>query len=50
MKVLVFGASGGTGRELLKQALDKGMEVTAFVRDAAKVEDIQHPTLTVAIA
>ena len=32
MKVLVFGASGRTGRELLKQALDKGMEVTAFVR------------------
>ena len=43
MKVLVFGASGGTGRELLGQALDKGMEVTAFVRDAAKVHDIQHP-------
>ena len=47
MKVLVFGASGGTGRELLKQALDKGMEVTAFVRDAAKVEDIQHTNLAV---
>ena len=49
MKVLVFGASGGTGRELLQQALDKGMEVTAFVRDAAKVEDIQHPNLAVVI-
>ena len=47
MKVLVFGASGGTGRELLKQALDKGMEVTAFVRDFTKVEDIQHPNLSV---
>ena len=47
MKVLVFGASGGTGRELLKQALDNGLEVTAFVRDAAKVEDIQHPNLAV---
>lgn len=47
MKVLIFGASGGTGRELLKQALDKGMEVTAFVRDSAKVEDIQHPNLSV---
>jgi len=47
MRVLVFGASGGTGRELLKQALDKGMEVTAFVRDATKVEDIQHPNLAV---
>lgn len=45
MKILVFGASGGTGRELLKQALDKGIEVTAFVRDAAKVRDIQHANL-----
>lgn len=49
MKILVFGASGGTGRELLKQALDKGIEVTAFVRDATKVQDIQHPNLTVVI-
>ena len=47
MKILVFGASGGTGRELLKQALDKGMEVTAFVRDATKVEDLQSPKLAV---
>lgn len=47
MKILVFGASGGTGRELLKQALDKGMSVTAFVRDATRVADIQHPNLTV---
>jgi putative NADH-flavin reductase len=47
MKILVFGASGGTGRELLKQALDKGIEVTAFVRDASKVQDIQNPNLTV---
>jgi putative NADH-flavin reductase len=47
MKILVFGASGGTGRELLKQALDKGIEVTAFVRDATKFQDIQHPNLAV---
>ena len=47
MNIIVFGASGGTGRELLKQALDKGIEVTAFVRDTTKVEDIQHPNLTV---
>ena len=49
MKVLIFGASGGTGRELLKQALDKGLEVTAFVRDATKVEDIHHPNLAVLV-
>ena len=47
MKILVFGASGGTGRELLKQALEKGIEVTAFVRDATKAEETQHPNLAV---
>lgn len=46
MNVIVFGASGGTGRELLKQALDKGIEVTAFVRNATRIQDIQHPNLT----
>ena len=46
MEVVVFGASGGTGRELLKQALNKGIGVTAFVRDAAKIQDIQHANLT----
>ena len=47
MNIIVFVASGGTGRELLKQALDKGIEVTAFVRDATKLKDIQNPNLAV---
>jgi putative NADH-flavin reductase len=33
MKIIIFGATGGTGRELVTQALDRGHEVTAFVRD-----------------
>jgi uncharacterized protein YbjT (DUF2867 family) len=33
MNVLVFGASGATGRELVKQGLEKGYSVTAFVRN-----------------
>jgi biliverdin reductase / flavin reductase len=32
MRLVIFGATGGTGRELLLQALDKGHQVTAIVR------------------
>lgn len=39
MRILVFGASGGTGREIVRQALIRGdLEVTAFVRDPTPVE------------
>ncbi len=37
MKVLVFGASGPTGRELVAQALDAGHEVRAFARTPSAV-------------
>lgn len=37
MKVVIFGASGRTGRQLVGQALERGHEVTAFVRDEAGV-------------
>jgi putative NADH-flavin reductase len=33
MRIAVFGATGRTGRPLLEQALDRGHEVVAFVRD-----------------
>jgi uncharacterized protein YbjT (DUF2867 family) len=33
MKVIIFGATGPTGRELVKRALDKGHDVTAFARN-----------------
>jgi putative NADH-flavin reductase len=46
MNVLVFGASGRTGRELVKQALAQGHTVTAFVRHPASF-DITHPQLKV---
>ncbi len=46
MNLLIFGATGGTGCELVKQALALGNVVTAFVRDSAKL-DIQHPSLKV---
>lgn len=37
MKLLVFGASGKTGREVVRQALARGFDVTAFVRDTARL-------------
>lgn len=48
MQILVVGATGGTGKEVVKQALEHGHYVTAFVRDSAKLP-IQHPNLTVVI-
>ena len=45
-RILVFGASGGTGREIVRQALERGFQVTAFVRDPAKL-GIEHPSLAV---
>lgn len=44
MKVLLFGATGGTGRCLVEQALERGHEVTAYVRDASKLE-LAHASL-----
>ena len=45
MKILIFGSTGGTGRELVTQALDAGYEVTAFARDPAKLDDIARDNL-----
>ena len=46
MKVVILGATGGTGRELVKQALELGHDVTAFVRDPLKLK-IEHEKLSV---
>lgn len=37
MKIIIFGATGGVGQSLVKQALDLGYEVTAFVRNPEKL-------------
>ena len=37
MKLIVFGATGKTGLEIVKQSLAQDHEVTAFVRDPAKM-------------
>ncbi|WP_010219609.1 NAD(P)-dependent oxidoreductase [Sphingomonas sp. PAMC 26621] len=36
MKLLVIGATGGTGREVVRQALDKNYQVNALTRSAAE--------------
>jgi putative NADH-flavin reductase len=46
MKVVVFGASGATGRELVRQALTQGQDVTAFVRNPPRL-DIRSDNLRV---
>jgi putative NADH-flavin reductase len=47
MRVLIIGATGGTGRELVAQALERGHRVTAFVRDPDRLQ-IRHERLTLA--
>ena len=38
MNLLIFGASGATGHELVNQSLSQGHTVTAFVRDPSKLK------------
>jgi len=38
MNILIFGASGKTGRKLITQGLRKGHNVTAFVRNPANMK------------
>lgn len=45
-RILVVGSTGGTGRELVAQALERGFEVTALARKPGKVR-LQHPKLRV---
>ena len=46
MRITVFGASGRTGRRVVEQGLERGHEITAFVRDASRF-DASHDRLTV---
>jgi putative NADH-flavin reductase len=45
-KLLIVGATGGTGRQLVTQALERGHTITALVRNPAALT-VDHPQLTV---
>jgi putative NADH-flavin reductase len=45
LRLLIVGASGGTGRELVRQGLERGHMVTAFVRRPSAFQ-VQHERLT----
>jgi putative NADH-flavin reductase len=46
LRLLIIGATGGTGRELVAQALQLGHNVTALARRPGKLS-LQHPNLRV---
>ncbi|RKN45776.1 NAD(P)-dependent oxidoreductase [Streptomyces hoynatensis] len=47
MKLTVFGATGGVGHQVVRQALDAGHRVTAVVRDPARLAHPEGPGLDV---
>jgi len=49
MKLTVFGATGGTGRHIVDQALEADHQVTAVVRDPRRMP-VSHPHLEVVTA
>ena len=44
MKVVVFGATGKTGQELVRQSLERRYDVVAYARDSSKIT-IENPHL-----
>jgi putative NADH-flavin reductase len=46
MKLLLFGATGGTGKQVLLQALQQGHTVTAVVRNPSKIT-VTNPDLKI---
>ena len=46
MKVIIFGATGFSGKAILAEAIQQGHQVTVLVRDASKVS-IKHKNITI---
>ena len=38
MKLIIFGSTGVTGRQIVTQALEQGHDVTAFARSPEKLD------------
>lgn len=49
MKLIVFGSTGTIGKHVVTQALEAGMEVTAFCRESSKLPDVASQNLRIAI-
>jgi putative NADH-flavin reductase len=47
VRLVIFGSTGGTGGQLLEQALDQGHAVTAHVRSPEKLGGLEHAKLSV---
>jgi len=47
MKIILLGANGRTGREILSRALDAGDTVTALVRAEDRLADVTHSRLNI---
>ena len=45
-RLLILGATGGTGRQLVAQALERGYAVTVLVRNPSKLK-VEHPQLKI---
>ena len=45
-QITVIGATGGTGKAIVAEALERGFRVIAFVRDPSKLA-VRHPNLSI---
>jgi putative NADH-flavin reductase len=46
MRLTILGATGGTGKQLVEQALAAGNQVVAYVRNSSKL-NMKHENLTI---
>jgi len=47
MKIAIFGSTGTTGKELIKQALNLGFFVTAYARKPQKLSELKNDNLII---